>query len=165
MAKKKNKLGKLLAFTTTVAAVGGTCYIFRDKIKQSSIYTTAADKLSDLLGLSGTGSDLEDDDFFFDQEDDDFDSAFSDDQKQEREYTSITITSKDETDSDKQSDNTDSEATDTHSETNETEAAPSADTPSTNQQTASDSAQTSDSEHDGSSDTSEDSDISENADL
>ena len=46
MAKKKNKLGKFLAFTTTAAAIGGTCYIFRDKIKQSSIYKAVSSKLS-----------------------------------------------------------------------------------------------------------------------
>ncbi|MBR1865235.1 MAG: hypothetical protein IJ801_01870 [Lachnospiraceae bacterium] len=162
MAKKKNKLGKLLAFTTTVAAVGGTCYIFRDKIKQCSVYKTATDKLSDLFGLSGTASNDEDD-FFFDDEDEDFDAAFSEDQKQEREYTSLTMNSKEEADtkdivSAKQNEDTASEATDTRSDTDQAEAAPSADEASTRKQTGSDSG------NDEASDASKDADTSGNGD-
>ena len=48
MAKNKNTFGKLLAFTTTIAAIGGACYIFRDKIKQSSLYKLSAEKFSDI---------------------------------------------------------------------------------------------------------------------
>lgn len=92
MGKKKNTLGKLLAFTTTVAAIGGTCYIFRDKIKQSAIYKTAADKCSDLLA-KWKDTDYEDDDFFFEDEEETFNDVFSDEEKKNREYTSITITS------------------------------------------------------------------------
>lgn len=89
MAKKKNKLGKLLAFTTTVAAIGGTCYIFRDKIKQSPIYKTVLGKLSDL-----SSNCCNNDDFFFDDEDEDFDNAFPENAEHGREYTSITINAK-----------------------------------------------------------------------
>ena len=96
MAKKKNTLGKLLAFTTTVAAIGGTCYIFRDKIKASHLYQRAADTLSSLKdNISGRFCD--DDDFFFDA-DDDFEDDFEDifeDAEPGREYTSITINAKD----------------------------------------------------------------------
>lgn len=104
MAKKKNTLGKLLAFTTTVAAIGGTCYIFRDKIKASPLYQKTADKLSSLKdNISDRFCD--DDDFFFDDEDDfedDFDDIFAD-AEPGREYTSITINAKD-SDSDNASD-------------------------------------------------------------
>lgn len=97
MAKKKNTFGKLLAFTTTAIAIGGTFYIFRDKIKQSSVYKTVSEKLSDIFGgISEKFSDHDDDDFFFDEEDDDFEDAFSKDTEHGREYTSITINAKEE---------------------------------------------------------------------
>lgn len=90
MAKKKSTLGKLFAFATTVAAIGGTCYIFRDKIRQSSIYKTAIDKLSTLTGKCD--NDFED--FCFsDDNTDDFEDAFKDTDNN-REYTSITINAK-----------------------------------------------------------------------
>lgn len=101
MAKNKNTLGKLLAFTTTIAAIGGACYLFRDKIKQSSIYKFSADKLNDICKkFSDKTCTSEEDDFFFD---DDFEETFPEDSKNEREYTSITINSKDEA-SDEESD-------------------------------------------------------------
>lgn len=97
MAKKKSTLGKLLAFTTTVAAIGGTCYIFRDKIKQSSVYKMAADKCSDLWEKWNTKDfDDDDEDFFLEDEDEVFDDVFSEEEKKNREYTSITINQKDE---------------------------------------------------------------------
>lgn len=99
MAKKDHTLGKVLALTTTIAAIGGACYIFRDKIRESAIYQKSADKLS---GLFGKKSDdfIDDDDFFFDDEDDSFadDTLFSEDSNNDREYTSIAINSKDEED-------------------------------------------------------------------
>lgn len=96
MAKKKNTLGKLLAFTTTVAAIGGACYIYRDKIKQSSIYKTTADKCSDLYSKFKNKMNDEDyDDFFPDDEEEHFDNVFTEEEKQNREYTSITINPKD----------------------------------------------------------------------
>ena len=82
----KNKLGKFIAFTAAVAAIGGTCYVFRDKIKESVIFQTITGKLANLMGC--------DDDFTFD-DDDAFDdeSLLSENTKGSREYTSITITS------------------------------------------------------------------------
>lgn len=101
MAKKNHTLGKFLAFTTTVAAIGGTCYIFRDQIKQSTIYQKSAECFSKLFGkVSDTFCKEEDDDFFFDDDDEDekdtsFNNIFSEDAKKNREYTSITINPKD----------------------------------------------------------------------
>lgn len=93
MGKKKSTLGKLLAFTTTVAAIGGTCYIFRDKIKQSALYKAASDKCSDLFAKWNDTEYEDDDDFFFEDEEETFNDVFSDEEKKNREYTSITITS------------------------------------------------------------------------
>lgn len=103
MAKKKSTLGKLFAFATTIAAIGGTCYIFRDKIKQSSIYKTALDKLSILTGKDD--NDFEDD-FFSEDSADDFEDVFEDTDPN-REYTSITINAK-ESDSTEEQNLTDS---------------------------------------------------------
>ncbi len=89
MAKNNHTLGKLLAFTTAIAAVGGACYIYRDKIRQSAIYQKAKDKLSGLTG--GNADDDTDDDFFFDDED-----SFAEDNSGDREYTSIAINTKQE---------------------------------------------------------------------
>lgn len=96
---KKNSFGKLLAFTTTVAAIGGACYIFRDQIKESEIYKKSVDKLSALRNKMSDKYSNEDDDFFFDDEFEDTfeEDVFSDDAKQNREYTSITINAKEET--------------------------------------------------------------------
>lgn len=90
MAKKKSAFGKLLAFTTTVAAIGGTCYIFRDKIKESSIYKTITDKLS-----GKNDPDFSDDDFYYDDGTDGFETI-PDSTDAGREYTSITINAKEE---------------------------------------------------------------------
>lgn len=83
----KNKFGKFIAFTTAVTAIGGVCYIYRDKIKESQIFQTVTGKIADWMD-----KDSEPDDFIFD---DDFDdsSLFDEDAKNNREYTSITITS------------------------------------------------------------------------
>ena len=87
MAKKKGCLGKLVAFTAVVTAVGGTCYIFRDKIKESALYTLLKDKLSK--------EDDFDEDFFFDDDEDEFaDEDLFDDSDSNREYSSITINAK-----------------------------------------------------------------------
>lgn len=106
MAKKKHTLGKLLAFTTAVAAIGGTCYIFRDKIKTCPLYQKAADKLS---GLKGSISDKfsEDEDFFFDDDDfeDESDDIFAD-TEHGREYTSITINAKEHAEGDTSAEDT-----------------------------------------------------------
>lgn len=95
MEKKKHTFGKFLAFTTVAVAIGGTCYIFRDKIKQCGLYEKAADKLSSLKN-NISGRLHKDDDFFFD--DDDFKEDDNDvfaGKEQNREYTSITINAKD----------------------------------------------------------------------
>lgn len=99
----KNKLGKFLAFTTGVAAVGGVCYIFRDKIRESEIYKKVTGTIADWLD-----KDEDFDDFEFD-EDDSFDDTglFLDSAKKNREYTSITINSSDEADDSFEFDETD----------------------------------------------------------
>ncbi len=100
MAKNKNCFSKLLALTATVAAVGGACYVFRDKIKNSPLYKAALDKAYDLYDKWKDRQSDDDsfDDFDFD-EDDDFEDIFSDEDKSEREYTSITINAKEDTSS------------------------------------------------------------------
>lgn len=95
MAKKKNTFGKFLAFTTAVAAIVGACYIFRDKIKQSSFYKASASKLTDIYDKVCS---QEDEDFFFDDEEEKVEEVFSGDSKKGREYTSITNNVKEETD-------------------------------------------------------------------
>ncbi|MDE6435459.1 MAG: hypothetical protein K2L07_14690 [Lachnospiraceae bacterium] len=97
MAKKKSTFGKLLAFTTVAAAIGGTCYIFRDKIKTCPLYQKASNKLCNLKN-SVSDKFCENDDFCFD--DDDFEDASEDifaDNDHGREYTSITINPKEQT--------------------------------------------------------------------
>ncbi len=95
---KKNSFGKFLALTTTAAAIGGLCYVFRDQIKESSIYKKSADKLSSLKTKMSNHFSNEDDFFFDDDFDDDFnDDIFEEDAKSNREYTSITINPKDDT--------------------------------------------------------------------
>lgn len=112
---KKGALGKLIAFTTAVAAIGGVCYVFRDKIKESSAFKTASDKANDLYDTVKSKMNKDDDDFFFD--DDDFfdetdDFADTNDSTGEREYTSILS---------KQSDSNTSEEADTTEETDTAE--------------------------------------------
>ena len=98
MAKRKSTLGKFIAFTTTVAAIGGICYVYRDKIKESSIYKKSKDTLSNLRSKVSDKLADEDDFCFDDDFEDDFeDDVFSDDAKKSREYTSITINAKDST--------------------------------------------------------------------
>lgn len=82
----KNKLGKFIAFTTTVTAIGGVCYIFRDKIKESVIFQTVTGKISDWLDKDGNP-----DDFIFDDDFDD-EASFDGNAGNNRDYTSITIT-------------------------------------------------------------------------
>ncbi len=89
----KNKFGKFIAFTTAVAAIGGTCYIFRDKIKNSEIYNKICDALTDRLGGDTDFDEFEDDDF-------DDTELFSEEAKRNREYTSINITGSSESKSD-----------------------------------------------------------------
>jgi hypothetical protein len=99
MAKKNNSFGKFLAFTTAVAAIGGTCYIFRDKIKACPFYQKSADKLSELKDSLSDKFCNKENDFDFDdigyEDDPDFEDVFSN-AEQGREYTSITINSKED---------------------------------------------------------------------
>lgn len=93
---KKNTFGKFIAFTTSVAAIGGVCYVFRNQIKESALYQKTMDSLSHLLDTFSTKfSKNTEDDFYFDDDDDFFDedisTMFSDTEKKNREYTSITI--------------------------------------------------------------------------
>ena len=100
MAKKNNSFGKLLAFTTTVAAIGGTCYIFRDKIKQSALYKASVKTFSNIFGnIPNKFQKPLEDDFYFDDEDIDFDDVFTESAEHGREYTSITINAHDDKDS------------------------------------------------------------------
>lgn len=96
MAKNKSFFNKIVTVTATVAAVGGVCYVFRDKIKNSSLYKLTLDKLSNLYERQGDDFDDDFEDFSFD-DDDTFDEVFSEGEKSEREYTSITINAKEET--------------------------------------------------------------------
>lgn len=107
MAKKNHTLGKFLALTTTIAAIGGTCYVFRKQIKESSIYKKSSDKISTLIKkVSEKVCPKDEESFCFDEDDEDFysDTMFSEDAKKNREYTSITINSKDATDTTENSD-------------------------------------------------------------
>lgn len=112
MAKKKSFLGKLFAVTTAVAAVSGVCYVFRDEIRASSLYKKLSGKLADLS--ADKDPEDEEDDFFFDDEDADFNSPFSEEAKNSREYTTITFNSNHEEGAD--------EATTTDDETSVAEA-------------------------------------------
>ena len=94
MAKSKGTLGKFLAFTTTVIAISGTCYVFRDKIRQSSIYKSISSKLSDLFENFSKDDNFFEDDFFLDNEADNEVNSFSESPVTEREYTSLTSNSK-----------------------------------------------------------------------
>lgn len=96
MAKKKSTFGKLVAFTTVAAAIGGTCYIFRDKIKSCPLYQRMSSMLADLCSNKKNNFN-EDEDFLFD-DDDDFADVFTD-AEHNREYTSITINTKNTSDS------------------------------------------------------------------
>lgn len=90
---KKSSLGKFIAFTTAIAAIGGVCYIFRDKIKESAAFKSASDKAGDIYDSVKNKLNAEDD-LFFDDWDDEFedeDTRLSNDNSDEpgREYTTI----------------------------------------------------------------------------
>ncbi len=84
----KNKFGKFIAFTTAITAIGGACYVYRDKIKESELFQTVVGKLAGFMD-----KDNESEDFVFDDDDFGDDTLFDDNAKNNREYTSITITS------------------------------------------------------------------------
>jgi hypothetical protein len=100
MAKKHGALGKLIAFTTAVAAIGGVCYVFRDKIKESETFKKASDKSNDLY--DSVKSKMNNDDFTFDDDwdydnlDDDFDDDGDSTSAGSREYTSLSPAAKED---------------------------------------------------------------------
>ena len=97
MAKKNGALGKLIAVTTAVAAIGGICYIFRDKIMESPLFQSATDKANDLYdNVKNKINREDDDDFFFDDDDDFFNDSSPSESTGEREYTSISISTSDD---------------------------------------------------------------------
>lgn len=161
MAKNKHFFGKFLAFTATAAAVGGACYVFRDKIKNSPLYKATLDKACDLYD-KWKYRDFDDDedefeDFAFD-EDDSFDDVFSDEDKGSREYTSITINAKDDSTSDQEKNAADSisnENTETadNSFTAEEPVSPVQDTPSAEEPAAEPTVPTQDNASDSGNDT------------
>lgn len=63
---KKGLLGKLLTATAAVAAIGGVCYFFKDKIKESKLYDDLDidNRLKQLKSLF----EKEDEDDFFDED-------------------------------------------------------------------------------------------------
>ncbi len=99
---KKGFLGKTLAVVGAVAAIGGVCYVFRDKIKESKLYKDfdvddkvkkAKSFVNDKLPNScDCESDDFEDDFFYDEDEDDMPST-----PVQREYTSITPQTEDDT--------------------------------------------------------------------
>ncbi|MCM1499780.1 MAG: hypothetical protein NC124_15060 [Clostridium sp.] len=97
MAKKDHTLGKLLALTTVAAAVGGVCYIFRDQIRESSIYRKSTNTLLGLLQkLPGQNNNQENNNFSLKSEEDDFSDCIFPDKKNVREYTPIHFNAKEE---------------------------------------------------------------------
>lgn len=168
MAKKTSGLGKLFAFTAAVAAIGGVCYVFRDKIKESPLFQSTKDKAGDLYDSVKTKMNKDDDDFFFDDEDDFFDDAANDqDVTAGREYTSITPAAKEDEQeqvSEMKKDNSDStseaEAASTEQTTDDTgsEAIPTINFGTPRETTTSDDIVTG-YENEGLSDTSEDPDV------
>ncbi len=114
---KKGFLGKTLAAVGTIAAIGGVCYVFRDKIKESKLYKDldvedkvqkAKSFVSDKLPNScDCEEDDFEDDFFYDDDEDD-----STVPPTLREYTSITPQSADENNEVAEDDNSDSNVDD-----------------------------------------------------
>ena len=87
MAKKNSTLGKLIAFTTAVAAIGGVCYIFKDKIKENPMFKSASDKANDIFDSVKSKINA-DDDFIFDDDFDNYDPTSE--EPVSREYTTLT---------------------------------------------------------------------------
>lgn len=74
---KKSLLGKLFTIAAAAAAIGGACYIFKDKIKASKLYEDldVDDKLHSLKNILKKNDDEEDffdeDEYIFNTEEDD----------------------------------------------------------------------------------------------
>ena len=72
---KKSFIGKSLAVIGAAAAIGGVCYVFRDKIKESKIYNDLdmdekLSKVKSFVNNNMSCDDYADDDFFFDEDED-----------------------------------------------------------------------------------------------
>lgn len=82
---RKSFMGKLLTIAATATAIGGACYIFRDKIKASRLYEELGvdDKLESLKNLMKKHEDEED---FFDEDEYIFDNGEDD---SNRNYVSL----------------------------------------------------------------------------
>lgn len=106
MAKnKKSALGKLLALTTTAAAIGGVCYVFKDKIAESPLFKSASGKANDIYDSVRNKFNTEDE-FLFDDWDDDFtENPDKDSDNNTREYTTISSAKDSKEDSSNKNDN------------------------------------------------------------
>lgn len=99
MSKKSGTVIKIVAFAAGVAAVGAACYVYRDKIKEFA-------EKNDVKGKVKNAKNFVTDKLQKNKENDDFDDAeFFDDLESEdtssRGYTSITITSDEDSPADK----------------------------------------------------------------
>ena len=86
---KKGLLGKLMTAVVAGAAIGGTCYVFRDKIKASKLYEDldVESRLTQLKSLFKKDEDNEDEDDFIDEDEYIFSDA--DTGSTDRTYVSI----------------------------------------------------------------------------
>ena len=91
MSKKSGTVIKIVAFAAGVAAVGAACYVYRDKIKEfvekndvKGKVTNAKNYVTNKLQKNKENDDFDDAEFFDDPDNEDSSS---------RGYTSITITS------------------------------------------------------------------------
>lgn len=115
MSKKKSGIKSAFKLFAVVASVGGVLYVFKDKIKESKILDNTEDNPLNKLKEKVCNT-INNKDKFYDDEDDsvkesdeDFVDAFDEAHTKDREYVSINITSKQETESsDVSSDKTDS---------------------------------------------------------
>ncbi len=105
---KKGFFGKLLTATAAVAAIGGTCYIFKDKIKESKLYEDLdiENRLKQLKSL--LKKDDEEDDDFFDEDEYIFESDDTEDAEDtKRNY--VPLNTKTNTDDEPKKDDADDE--------------------------------------------------------
>lgn len=106
---KKGTIGKALAVVGAVAVVGGACYIFRDKIKDSKVYKNldvdgklnkVKSLINDNLPVGKKEAADDEEDFFFDEDEDiSADDFFNEEDSTGRGYTSINPSSLDEVES------------------------------------------------------------------
>ena len=115
---KKGLFGKLLTATAAIAAVGGACYMFRDKIKESKLYEELGveDKLHSLKNMRKNHEDEED---FIDEDEYIFEDLEPSDEDMNRTYVSLNT----EPASSKESEDDDDTGSSTESEDEDNEAA------------------------------------------